>query len=149
MTQEDHVFVANVVVTDPMQEKVPSSVISRPTSATTKLNAITKICKYKGLHEWHHFILMAMEVHSAPRRDMDCFIRECAHLFHDRRPRGHLSFFSFIQFFKQCVSMALERKIVLAGDACSRPPITSRSHDLRASDIRRALGEIASYQKKD
>ncbi len=40
--------------------------------------------------------------------------------------------------------MALERKIVLIGDACSRPSITSRSHDLHASDIRRAVGEIAS-----
>jgi hypothetical protein len=66
MTQEDHVFVVNVVVTDPMQEKVPSSVINRPTSAATKLSTITKIYKYKGLHEGHHFILMAMEVHSAP-----------------------------------------------------------------------------------
>jgi hypothetical protein len=45
--------------------------------------------------------------------------------------------------------MALDRKIVLAGDACSKPPITNRSHDLRASDIRRAVGEIASYQDKD
>jgi hypothetical protein len=70
-----------VVVTDPMQEKVASSVISRPTSAAVKLSAITKICKYRRLHEGHHFILMVMEVHSAPGRDMYCIIKECAHLF--------------------------------------------------------------------
>ncbi len=29
------------------------------------------------------------------------------------------------------------------GDVCSRPPITIRSHDLHACDIRRAVGEIA------
>jgi hypothetical protein len=28
--------------------------------------------------------LMAMEVHNAPGCDMDCFIRECVCLFHDR-----------------------------------------------------------------
>ncbi len=57
----------------------------------------------------------------------------------------------------QCVSIALqhalafaiERKITLAGDAYSRPPITIRSHDLHASDIRGAMGEIASYHERD
>jgi hypothetical protein len=61
------------------------SVINRPIGATTELNTTVKIHKYKGLHRGHHFISMAMEVHNAPRRDMDHFIRECAHLFHDRR----------------------------------------------------------------
>jgi hypothetical protein len=32
----------------------------------------------------NHFILMAMEVHNAPKHDMDHFIKECARLFHDR-----------------------------------------------------------------
>jgi len=41
------------------------NVINRPIGAITKLNAITKMHKYKGLHEDHHFILMAMEVHGA------------------------------------------------------------------------------------
>jgi len=49
-----------------------------------KFNVIAKIHKYKGIHERHHFILMAMEVHGAPECDMDHFIRECARLFHDR-----------------------------------------------------------------
>jgi hypothetical protein len=35
------------------------------------------------------------------------------------------------------------------GDACFRPPIIIKSHDLHASDIRRAMGEITSYHKKD
>ncbi len=54
---------------------VASSVISRLTGVVAELNTITKICKYKGLHEGHHFIPMAMEVHDAPEYDMDRFIR--------------------------------------------------------------------------
>ncbi len=38
---------------------------------------------------------------------------------------------------------------MLASDACSRPPTTIKSHNLHASDIRGAMGEIASYHKKD
>jgi hypothetical protein len=30
-----------------------------------KLSVIVKISKYRGFHEGHHFILMAMEVHDA------------------------------------------------------------------------------------
>jgi len=121
-----------------------------------EFSAIAKIHKYRGLHEGHHFILMVTEVHNILGHDMDCFIRECAHLFHDKW-RDHL-FLSFcIQFFKQHVSIALQcvltstinRKIVLVSDACSRPPITIRYHYLHASDIRATLGEIASYHKRD
>jgi hypothetical protein len=43
--------------------------------ATSKLSAIVKIYKYKGFHDGHHFILMAMEVHGALGCDMDCFIK--------------------------------------------------------------------------
>jgi hypothetical protein len=50
----------------------------------------------------------------------------------------------------QCVlAYVIERKIVLASDDCSRPPIIIKSHDLRARDIRGPMGEIASYHKKD
>jgi hypothetical protein len=42
----------------------------------------------------HHFILMSMAVHDALRCNMDCFIREFAHFFHDRQLGGHL-FLSF------------------------------------------------------
>jgi hypothetical protein len=37
----------------------------------------------------------------------------------------------------------------LRSDACSRPPTTIRSYDLHASDIRRAVGEIASYHERN
>jgi hypothetical protein len=79
---------------------VAMSVISRLIGVTMKFNTIVKIHKYKGLHDRHHFILMAMEVHGAPRCDMDRFIRECAYLFHDRWSKGHLSLSFCIQFFK-------------------------------------------------
>jgi len=82
-----------VVVINPTQKIVTMSVISQPTDAIAKLNTIVKIRKYRGLHEGHHFILMVMEVHDAPRRDMDCFIEECVHLFHDRQLRGYVSLF--------------------------------------------------------
>jgi hypothetical protein len=45
-----------------------------------ELNAIVKIHKYRGFHEGHHFIPMAMEVHGVPRHDMDHFTNECAYL---------------------------------------------------------------------
>jgi hypothetical protein len=91
MTQKDQVFIVDVVVIDSMWEAMALSVINQPLGAIAKLNAITKIHKYRGLHEGHRFIPVAMEVHDALERDMDCFIRECVHLFHDRQSRGHLS----------------------------------------------------------
>jgi hypothetical protein len=62
-----------------------SSVIIQLTNVVAKLSAISKIHKYKKFNEGHHFIPMAIEVHNAPGHDMDHFIKECAHLFHDRR----------------------------------------------------------------
>jgi hypothetical protein len=85
-----------VVVIDLMHEMVALNVINQPTGAIAELSAIAKIHKYKRLHVGHYLIPMAMEVHVAPKRDMDCFIRECAHFFHDRQSRA-LSF--CIQFF--------------------------------------------------
>jgi hypothetical protein len=84
-----------------------SGVISRPTSATTKLNAIANIRKYKRFREGHHFIMMAMEVHDTLGHNMDRFIKECAHLFHNRQLKGHLSLFFCIQFCKQLVNITL------------------------------------------
>jgi hypothetical protein len=60
------------------------SVITPPIDATMEFSVIAKIYNYKGFHERHHFIPMAMEVHGALGRDMDHFIKEHAHLFHDR-----------------------------------------------------------------
>jgi len=138
-------------------EIVASNLITQPTSATTKFSAIVKICKYRGFHEGHHFIPIAMEVHGALERDMDRFIREWAHLFHDKQLGGNLSLSFCIQFFKQHVGIAfqhalastIKRKITLVGDACFRPPITIRSHDLHVGNIRGVVGEIISYHKGD
>jgi hypothetical protein len=63
----------------------------------------------------------------------------------------------FISIFQVHVSIILQlalafvikRKITLVGNACSRPPITIRFHDLHAGDIRRAVGEITSYHERD
>jgi hypothetical protein len=63
MTREDQVFVANVMVTDLTWETMATSVINQPIGAIVELSAIAKIHKYKGLHDKHHFIPMAMEVH--------------------------------------------------------------------------------------
>jgi hypothetical protein len=134
-----------------MWETVASSVINRPTGVVVELNTIVKINKYKGFHEGHHFIPMA-------RRCTTYLVWYGS--FHQRM----CSFFSWwifersffcIQFFKQCVSIilqcaltfAVKRKIVLVGDACFRPPIIIRFHDLHASDIRGTMGEITSYHK--
>ncbi len=133
------------------------SVISQPTNAVVEPSFITKIRKYKRFHEGHHFILMAMKMHDILGRDIDFFIRECACLFHDKRLGGHLSFSFCIQFSKQCVSITLqyaltpgiERKIMLMDDVCFRPIITIRCHNLHGSDIRGAMGEIASYHERD
>ncbi len=123
-----------------------------------ELSAIAKICKYREFHEGHHFVPMAMEVHGAlGHDDMDCFIRECACLFYNRRSRGHLSLSFCSQFFRQCVNIAFQhalafainKKILLAGDVCSKPPITIKSHHSHACNIRGAMGEIASYHKRD
>jgi hypothetical protein len=58
--------------------------------------------------------MMAMEMHGAPRCDIDCFIKECVCTFHDRRLGGHLSFFFLHSIFRQqCVlAFVIERKIV-------------------------------------
>jgi hypothetical protein len=157
MTYEDQIFVANVVVINPTRETMVMNVISQLIGTIAKLNTITKICKYRGIHEGHHFISMAMEVHGALGHDMNHFKKDFARLFHNRQSKGHLSLSFFIQFFKQCVSITLqhtltftiERKIALVGDACYKPPIIIRSHDLHANDIIKVVGEIASYHEKD
>jgi len=85
------IFVADVVVTNLTWEMVASNVINQPASVVAKFSTIVKIRKYRGFHEGHHFILMAMEVHGALGHDMDRFIMECAHLFHNKHLGGHLS----------------------------------------------------------
>jgi hypothetical protein len=133
------------------------SVISRLTCAIAKLNTIVKIHNYRRFHEGHHFISIAMEVYNIFERDMDCFIKECACLFHDRRSKGHLSLYFCIQFSRQRINISfqhvlasiIEGKIVLVGDACSRPLITIKYHNLHAYKIRGAVGEITSHHERD
>ncbi len=67
-----------------MQKTVALSVINQLVGAIVKLSIIAEICKYIGLREGCHFILMAMEMHNAPRHDMDGFIKKCACHFHER-----------------------------------------------------------------
>ncbi len=122
-----------------------------------KFSTIVNIRKYRGFHGRHYFIPMAMEVLGAPRHDMDCFIKECACLFHDRQSKSHLSLSFCIQFFEQHVSIVLqhaftstrERKIASTNDVYSRAPIIVRSHNLHVGHIRRAMGEITSYHERD
>jgi hypothetical protein len=66
-------------------------------------------------------------------------------------------FIFLYSIFKQHVNIvlqhalvfAIERKIALPSDVCSRPPITIKFHDLHASDMKGAMGEIASYHERD
>jgi hypothetical protein len=56
MIREDQVFVINVVVINPPQKIIATSVINEPANANAKLKAIVKMHKYKRLCEGHHFI---------------------------------------------------------------------------------------------
>jgi hypothetical protein len=47
------------------------------------------------------------------------------------------------------LAFVIERKITLARDVCFKLPITIRSHDLHVDNIKRVVGEIASYHEKD
>jgi hypothetical protein len=58
-------------------------------------------------------------------------------------------FSSNVLIFQRVLAFVIEKKIVLVSDACFRFPISIRSHDLCAGDIRGAVGEIASYHEKD
>ncbi len=73
MTRKDQVFIVDVVVIDPTRDTMASSLISQLIGAIAELNNIIKIRKYRGFHERHHFISMAMEVHDTPKCDMDRF----------------------------------------------------------------------------
>jgi hypothetical protein len=97
MTQEDQVFIVNVVVINPTWETMTSSVISQLASVIVKLNVIVEIYKHKRFHEGHHFILMAMEVHNTLECDMDHSIKECVCFFHSRRSKNYLSLYFCIQ----------------------------------------------------
>ncbi len=58
------------------------------------------------------------------RHDMDCFIKECVHSFHNKQSRGYLSLSFLHLIFQQCViiafhhalTYAIKKKIALVGD---------------------------------
>jgi hypothetical protein len=100
MIWKDQIFIVDVMIINLTWETMASSVISWPTCAAIEFRVIVKIHKYRELYKGHHFILMAVEVHGTPRRDIDRFIRECIRLFYDRRSKDHLSLFFCIQFFR-------------------------------------------------
>jgi hypothetical protein len=62
-----------------------------------------------------------------------------------------------IQFFRQRINIVfqhtlpftIEMKIAFANDACSKPPITIKSHNLHDVHIRGAMGEIVLYHDRD
>jgi hypothetical protein len=45
-----------------------------------KLSIIVKICKYRELHEGHHFISIIVKMHDTLKCDMDHFTKECVFL---------------------------------------------------------------------
>jgi hypothetical protein len=46
-------------------------------------------------------------------------------------------------------SLCYREEDYVMGDACSKPSVTIRFHDLHSSDIRRVVAEIVSYQDRD
>jgi hypothetical protein len=48
---------------------------------------------------------------------------------------------------QHALAFTIKKKIALASDACSKPPIIIRSHNLHEGNIRGAVGDIASYQE--
>jgi hypothetical protein len=90
---------------------------------------------------------------------MICIISSrCVFVFStiDNQKVIYLCLFAF-NFFRQCVSIAfqhalafaIERKIVLVGDAYFRPPIIFKFHDLHVGNIRGVVGEIISYRERN
>jgi len=98
-----------------------------------ELNVISKIRKYRMLHEGHHFILMAMEVHDALGMIWIILSRNVLALFmtNDRKV-NYFCLFAFIfkvflrcQYcFLACFSFYYREEDCFGGDACFRHPIT-------------------------
>jgi len=98
---------------------------------------------------------MAMKVHDALRRDMDRFIKVCAHLFHDKQLGGHLSLSFCIQFLKQRVNIifqhvlncTIERKIALVVTIVVNLPSLLDFMICMHVTLRGAIDEITSYHE--
>jgi hypothetical protein len=50
---------------------------------------------------------------------------------------------------QHALASIIERKIVLASDACSKPPITIKFHNLHVGGIKGAMSEITTYHERD
>jgi hypothetical protein len=96
-------------------------------------------------------------MHTALGHDMNRFIKKCVRIFSmiDNREIIYPYLFALnflggvIIVLQHALTFAMEKKIVLVGNACSRPPITIKPHNLHADDIKGVVGEIASYHKRD
>ncbi len=63
----------------------------------------------------------------------------------------------YITFFRQQVNITfqhvlafvIEKIIAFVGDVCFKPLIIIQHHDLHVGNIKRAMGEITSYHKRD
>jgi hypothetical protein len=153
MTHENQVFVVDVVVIDLTWKMVVTSVINQPTCVVPKLNTIAKIRKYKRLHVRHHFFQWPWR--SPTHLGLIWIVSSKSVLVFSMI--NDVSLFFCIQFFRlhnniafQCaLTFAIERLIVLAGYACSRPPIIIKFHNLHVGDIKGFKGEVTSYHEKD
>jgi hypothetical protein len=82
---------------------------------TTSAQLAQRILKYLKILLFEHLrkirvfrmSLLCMEMHNIFTCDMDCFIRECVSLFHDRQSRGYLSLFFFAFSFSSNVLVLL------------------------------------------
>jgi len=100
---------------------------------------------------------MAMKVHDAFGRDMDRFIKVCAHLFHNKQLGGHLSLSFCIQFLRQRVSIVfqhvlictIERKIALVVTIVVNLPLLLDFMICMQVTLGGAIGEIISYHERD
>jgi len=92
---------------------------------------------------------MVMEVHGVFGHDMDRLIRSVFVFFTiDDHEVIYPCLFVNIAF-QHVLTSAIERKIALAGDACSRPPTNTKPYDLHADDTRAVMGEIVSCHERD
>jgi hypothetical protein len=100
ITWEDHVFIANAVVTNLTRKKLVSNVINQPTGAIIEFNAIIKIqikCFMKGttLFRWPWKCMPHLGViRIVSSKNVPIF-------FHNRRLGDHLSLSFGIQLFRQ------------------------------------------------
>ncbi len=148
MIHEDQVFITNLT-----WEMVATNVISRPTSAITKFNAIVKFASIESfmrgiiLFQWPWRCTVHLTVIWIVSSE-NVFV--CSMINNHKLIYPCLFAFSFSNnALQHALSSNTTRKIALARNTCSKPPIFIKSCNLHVGNIRGAVGEIASYHKKD